>query len=167
MIIKAIEKRRSVRKFKTDSISNESVLEIIKAAQFAPEAMHKQGIEFLVITNEEIKKKINEILSKKMVQDYIGQAPIVIIPIADNKKAMLPIQDLSVASENIFLQATELGFGSVWKNVSEESLLELRQVLNLTDNYTLINLIPIGYPEEVPQPHGEADFSLGKIRFIK
>jgi nitroreductase len=167
MINQAIEKRRSVRDYKPDQIPNELILEIIKAGQFAPEAMHKQGIEFVVITNQEIKEKINQVLSKQLAQDYVVKAPVLIIPIADTKKSILPTQDLSVATENIFIQATELGLGSVWKNIGSESVPEIRQILNLTDNYTFINLIPIGYAQETPKPHSSADFSLEKIRFIK
>lgn len=167
MIIPSVSKRRSVRNFKTDQIPKELILEVIKAGQFAPKAMGILGIEYLVVTNQELKEKINQILLKKSNQNFITQAPVLIFPIADTQKSVLPIQDLSVASENIFLQATELNLGSVWKNIPEEILPEIRKVLKLTDNYTLINLIPLGYNQKPSTAHEDKEFLPDKIHWLE
>lgn len=113
MVIKEILNRRSVRKYKFKAVSQEYIIEIIKAGQFAPTASNNQAIEFVVIEEQETKNNIFEIVG----QEYVKEAPVLIIPVSDATKTNCPIQDLSVASENMFLQATALGLGTVWKGL--------------------------------------------------
>ena len=98
MIINAIKKRRSFRTYKSDPVSDEMINEIIKAAQFAPSAMGRSAVEFIVIKNQETKNAIFDVID----QDYIKTAPVLIAPVATDQ-SVLPVQDLSIVSENIFL----------------------------------------------------------------
>lgn len=113
MMLKAIKDRRSVREYKSNPVSDEDILEIIKAGQFAPSAKNNRAIEFIVVKSQITKNKLCEIMG----QEFIKKAPVLIIPLANPKKSAAPIQDLSVASENIFLQAASTSLGTVWKNV--------------------------------------------------
>jgi len=158
-ITKEILSRRSVRDFKSDEILEENLLEIIKAGQFAPTAHNTKVVEFIVIKNQETKDKIFEIVG----QEYVKNAPVLIVPVIDETKSICPVEDLSVASENIFLQATALGLGSVWKNLGREWQIPIKNLLNIPDTHLLINIIPIGYPKVKPAPHTDAEFSQSKI----
>ncbi|MFH1582681.1 MAG: nitroreductase family protein [bacterium] len=161
MIIKEIKNRRSVRDYKPDDVPEEYVIEIIKAGQFAPTARHNKAVEFIVVKDQKTKENIFEITG----QEFVKEAPILIIPVTDGNKTICPVQDLSVASENMFLQATSLGLGTVWKNLkielNEES--KIKKMLGIPEQYRTINLIPVGFPSEKPQPHNENDFDSKKI----
>ena len=109
MIIKEILNRRSVREYKSDAVPQKYIVEIIKAGQFAPTARNNRAIEFVVIEKQETKNKIFEIVG----QEYVKEASVLIIPVSDTTKTSCPIQDLSVASENMFSQATALGLGTI------------------------------------------------------
>lgn len=159
MILKEILHRRSVREFKSESVPEIFVKEIIEAGQFAPTARNNQAIEFIVIRNQETKDKIFEIVD----QEFVKKALILIIPVSDTTKSGYPIQDLSVASENIFLQATAVGLGSVWKNLQNEWEEKIKQMLGIPGQYMAINIIPIGYPKEMPIPRSNEDFAVHKI----
>lgn len=163
MIIEPILNRRSVREYKTDAISEELLLEIIEAAQYAPTAHGKHGVEFLVVTNPGLKQQLFEIVG----QECIKQAPVLIIPLVDQQKSTLPVQDLTLATAHIFLQATELGLGTVWKNLTADWAEEVRQVLDIPDGYQLINIIPIGVPLVKMSAHAEAEFEMEKIHYEK
>ena len=93
MVIKEILNRRSVREYKSEQIPEEYLIEIIKAGQFAPSAKHNKAIEFIVIRDQETKDKIFEIVG----QDFVKEAPVLIIPVTDTTKTNCPVQDLSVA----------------------------------------------------------------------
>lgn len=164
MIIKEIINRRSVREYKPKEVPEKYIIEIIKAGQFAPTAHDTRAIEFIVIKNQETKDKIFEIVG----QEFVKEAPALIIPVIDTEKSEMPIQDLSVASENMFLQATALGLGSVWKSIGwkgvrPEAERKIKELLWIPDQYMAINIIPVGYPKEKSEAHASKDFDVKKI----
>lgn len=159
MIIKEILNRRAVREYQSKEISQKDIIEIIKAGQFAPTAHNNRTVEFIVIKNQETKDKICEIV----VQEFVKNAAVLIVPIIDATKSVLPVQDLSVASENMFLQATALGLGTVWKNLSPEVAEKIKELLLIPEQFKIINIIPVGYPKNKPTPHADKDFDEKKI----
>jgi len=159
MIIKAILYRRSIRAYKQDPVLDKDILEIIKAAEFAPSGRHIHPLEYVIINNHQTKIKLFEILG----DEFIKQAPVLIIPIADNKKSSLIIQDISIASGHIFLQAAALGLGTVWKNLNEQDAKKVKSLLGIPSDYTVINIIPIGYAAEHQPPHDDNQFDIKKM----
>ncbi len=158
MIIESIKKRRSIRAYKSDAILDDVIHEIIAAAQLAPTVHGTRAIEFIVITDQKMKDNLFAIVG----QEYVKEVPALIMPVA-TEQSMLPVQDLSVASQNIFLQATEMGLGSVWKNISPEWEVHVKTILGIPDNCRVINLIPIGVSDEEVAEHTDDAFSVKKI----
>ena len=158
MIIKEILNRRSVREYDTKDVPEEYIEEVIKAGQFAPSAHNNRAIDFIVVRGA-AKEKIFELTKRP----FIKEAPVLIIPAADKEKSPFPQEDLSVASENMFLQAASLGLGTVWKNVGPDLEQEIKKILNIPENRKIINIIPLGFPKEPPAPHTEGDFDQKKI----
>jgi len=78
--------------------------------------------------------------------------------------ASKPREDLALATENIWLQATHLQLGCVWKHVHDgEEQQKLRAALGIPENFLVINVLPIGYPTEMPTPYTDAEFDSKKI----
>jgi len=162
MVTKEIQNRRSVREYKPDAVPKEYIIEIIKAGQFAPTARHNAAVEFIVVEDQKTKDKIFEIVDGK---EFVKEAPVLIIPVTDTTKTNCPVEDLSVAAENMLLQATSLGLGTVWKALKSESeeREKVKKLLGIPEQYMTINIIPVGYPKERPEPHGDQDFDEKKI----
>ncbi|MFA5392489.1 MAG: nitroreductase family protein [Candidatus Paceibacterota bacterium] len=161
MIIKEILNRRSVRDYQEKDVSKEDIAEIIKAGQFAPIASNNRAIEFIVIRDQQTKDKIFEIVG----QEFVKEAPVLIISVSDTTQTNCPVQDLAVASENMFLQATALGLGTVWKNLEAEYEKEekIKRILGIPEQFKAVNIIPVGYPKEKSIPHTDEDFNAQKI----
>jgi len=161
MILKEILNRRSIRKYKPDPVPQEYIIDIIKAGQFAPTAHNNRAVEFVVVKDQGMKKRIFGILDK----DFVKEAQALIVPATDGEKTNCPVQDLSVASENMFLQATALGLGTVWKNLKAEfdEEAKIKEILGIPKQYRVINIIPVGFPAENPGPYSDKDFSPEKI----
>ncbi len=159
MVLKAIRNRRSVREFQQKEVPEKAIVEIIKAGQFAPSGKHNGAVEFIVIRKQETKDKLAQCLQ----QPFVAKAPVVIAPVSDTTKSRWVCQDLSAASENMFLQAAEIGLGTVWKNVGDDQKEEVKQILGIPGHFTLINLIPVGYPNAKVEPHQDKEFSKKKI----
>lgn len=160
-MIEEIKKRRSIRKYQSKEVDKKDILEIIKAAQFAPNGRHKKAWEFIIVQDKNVKKKIFETLD----DDFILKAPVLIVPIMDAQKTDLFIQDLSLASGYIFLQAVSFGLGTVWKNIDPENAQIIKKILNIPENFLLINIIPLGYPDENIPEHNDNDFEPEKIHW--
>ena len=160
MVIKEITNRRSIRSYKKIRPSKDLIIELIKAAQFAPNFHHNRSWEFIVVTDNRTKKQFYELLGK----NCLLEAPIIIVPLIDATQSTSPTEDISVASENIFIQATYLGLGTVWNNIRKpKDRKEIKKILKIPKKFMLINLIPVGYPKTVRRAHLETDFDPKKI----
>ena len=164
----ALLKRRSIRKFKEDKVSDEIIEELLHAAMSAPSACNKKPWEFYVITNEE---KLKEIKKASKFGKY--DAPLAIV-VAGNLLKALPlkfsqywIQDCSAATENILLRVTDLGLGAVWIGGHPQNSVEenIRKILQLPKSIVPLNIIFIGYPNEEKKPQDQYDEK--KVHYYK
>lgn len=127
-VIKAIKSRRSIRKYKQEQISEESLNLIIEAAVYAPTAHNEQPCHFTVIQNQEVLQHINEIVKESMVKSEVEwiqnmglkpnfqvtyNAPTLII-VSGKKDGMAWSVDCAAAIENMLIAAESLNIGSVW-----------------------------------------------------
>jgi nitroreductase len=162
-MLEAIKNRRSVRFYKSDPVSDEQIEELIKAAQFAPSAYNNHAIEFVVVKDQATRKKIYDLAIAR--QPFVKEAPALIIPAADAEKTGHPNEDIAVATENLFIQATEMGLGSVWKQAEEGPEAEIKKLLNIPERFKVINILPVGYPveEKALPPHKDEEFNKDKI----
>lgn len=157
----ALLKRRSVRKFTEDKVSDEDINELLIAAMSGPSAVNKRPWEFYVITN---KDKLEELRAHgapfgKML------APLAIV-VCGNLAHALPlkladywIQDCSAATENILLRATDLGLGAVWCGVypNKGSCKNVRKVIGASILEIPLNVIWIGHPSEEKEARSQFD----------
>ena len=148
-------KRRSIRKFTDQKISDEIINELLHAGMSGPSACNRQPWEFYVIKNEEMLVKI-----RRTSRFTNMEAPLAII-ICGNLDKALPdsmkeywIHDCSAATENILLRATDLGLGAVWCGIypQERAADRVKEFLNLGDNLVPLSQIWIGYPDEQRTP---------------
>ena len=59
-LTEAIENRRSIRKFLPDDISDDVIMELIRAAQLAPSGCNAQPWRFKVVKDKEYKRQLAE-----------------------------------------------------------------------------------------------------------
>jgi nitroreductase len=76
----AIEQRRSIRKFKPDSIPGEHILALLEAARLAPSGSNAQPWRFKIVTDEATRVKLAHASYDQL---FIAQAPVVLVCCAD------------------------------------------------------------------------------------
>jgi predicted oxidoreductase (fatty acid repression mutant protein) len=64
-LLELFQQRRSIRKYKDEPVPEEYIQKILEAARWAPSGANKQPWEFVVIRQEESRKKIIEILTEQ------------------------------------------------------------------------------------------------------
>ncbi len=93
--VEAIRKRRSIRKYKKDQISEEIVLELLDAARLAPSGCNAQPWRFKVVKDIDTKLQL---VQAAYNQKFISEAPVVLVACADVKQyldgSVSGIQDL-------------------------------------------------------------------------
>ena len=154
-IIKNIETRRSIKKYKNDDVPLELLDIICEAGTYAPSGMNKQSPIILQITNKELRDKISKLNAKvaNLPEDFdpFYNAPVVIVVLA-NKDIPTYIYDGALVMENMMLASHSLGLGSCWihraKEVFElEEGKEILRNLGITGNYEGIGNLIIGYSD--------------------
>jgi len=78
----AIQKRRSIRRFKPDTVSDELIQQILESARLAPSGSNTQPWRFIVIKDAETRQKLQ---TASYNQRHVGQAPVIIACCADIK----------------------------------------------------------------------------------
>ena len=156
-MLEAIKNRRSIRAFKNEDISSETVEKLIDAARWAPSAGNIQPWEFIIVKNSEVKRRLAE---AALNQKFVEEAPIVIVVCADESrsfkgyglrgKSLYCIQDTAAAIQNIHLAACSLGLATCWVGAFKEE--DVRKILDVPDGVRPVALVPVGYPAEKPSP---------------
>ncbi len=145
-VIKLLKERRSIRKYQKKEVPENIIEGIIDCARFAPSAINIQPWGFIVITDEEMRKKIADITD---YGKFIADAPLCIAVFCKDTKYYL--EDGSAATTYILLAAKAYGLGSCWVAGDKKNYAsDIRKLLGVPDGYKLVSLISIGYPAENP-----------------
>ncbi len=155
-IQEAISKRRSIRSFRDEGVSEDAVRQIIEAGILAPSAGNCQPWEFVVIRDKMTKQKLAQ---AALGQRFVSQVPVVIVVCANIKRSasrygsrgqeLYCIQDTAAAIENMLLMAVSKGLGTCWVGAFNEVLA--KEALELPVGIRPVAIIPLGHPAETPQ----------------
>ena len=150
----AIFTRRSIRKYQDRPVEEEKIEKLLRAAMAAPSAMNQQPWEFYVVTDKE---KIKELAGSSPFAACVGKAPLAIVvcqKLGFSPAAQFKDVDCSIASENLWLMATELGLGAVWIGTApaESRAERVGKILDLPKSLKAFSLFAIGYPAEKKEP---------------
>jgi len=139
--------RYSVREFTDQQVTDDQINKMLKSAMQAPSAKNQQPWEFIVIDNKELLKKLSQTSKGAWMLQNVTKAIAVIMKESDKSPHMRP-QDCAAATQNILLEAVQLGLGAVWIGIHplEERYTYVNNLLNVTKG-TTFSLIAIGYPK--------------------
>jgi nitroreductase len=163
-IDETIKGRRSIRKYKDSDIPDFIIKELLDLAAYAPSSMNGQPWYFIVIRAERIKEQIVEIKNRycpvekqDYKADFLRRAPVIIVVCVDKERSYdREIENGVLATANLMLGAHSRGLGSVYMSAyrigQPQISQELRQILNIPQYIDPITLIPLGYPDEIPEP---------------
>ena len=169
-LFEAIDTQRAIRNFKPDPVPDELITRLLQAAIKAPTGGTKQGWSFIVIRDQETRRKIGDLYrtgsrfvispdmtdqqrriyrSAQRLEDHMEDVPVFILAciridpaIAISGHSILP------AVQNILLAARGLGLGSVLTTRQNRFEEEIKQLLGIPEDVVTAALLPIGFPAE-------------------
>lgn len=167
-----IKNRRSMRKFTDEELTQEQVVELMKAALMAPTSKRSNAWQFVLVDDKETLKKLS--LCKEQASQFIADAALAIVVCADPLASDVWIEDASIASIYIQLQAEDLGLGSCWVQVRErftangtDSGEYVHGVLDIPLQLQVLSIIAIGHKGMERKPFNEEHLQWDKIHLNK
>ncbi len=144
--VTVIRSRHSVRKYKSDPIEDKIVKDALDCARLAPTARNEQPWLFGTVRNRETLREIADLTDHGK---FIADAPIC-FTIFGKRDEKYYLEDCSAATMQLILALQAWGVGSCWVAGDKKGYAEaVRKLLNVPEEYTLVSLVPAGYPEEV------------------
>lgn len=152
-VMEAIRTRRSIRKYRPDPISDQSLATVLEAARLAPTACNNQPFRIIVVKDAALRQKLVDACKG---QKFVGEAPVVLVGCALEADSY-PRQagwmnsfaiDTAIVFDHITLAATSEGLGTCWIGAFEED--EVRRVLGIPSDWRVVCLTPLGIPAEQP-----------------
>ena len=154
MPMQEIINRRSVRSYRSDAVSEEQIEQLLRAAMAAPSAGNQQPWEFIVVTDRTLLTKITEVHPHSKMLLEAPAAIVVCGNLTREKHVDYWVQDCSAAVENMLLEATHLGLGSVWLGVypRQDRVAGLKKLFQLPEPVIPFAVVAIGYATSPPSP---------------
>ncbi len=161
--------RRSIRSFAQKKIEDEKITKILHAAMQAPSAGNQQPWEFLVIRDKE---SLSELSKYNPYAASLLEADVGIILFGNEKLMKHPTmweQDLGAATQNLMLEATAQGLGTVWLGAAgkKERADYISSMFNLPSHILPYAVISVGYPKNENANHFVDRFDENRIHYEK
>lgn len=115
-VLKNIQERRSCRKYKSDSVPQELIEQVIEAGLYAPSSLGQQSGMIVAVSDKATRDKLSKLNARftdKPDSDPFYGAPVVLIVLARTER-QAQFCDGCVMLENMMLAAQSLGLGSCW-----------------------------------------------------
>ena len=158
--------RTSIRKFKNTPVESEKIDMMMKAAMQAPSAGNQQPWEFYITDNKEIIQKLSKV---SPYSGCLADAPLAIVVCAKKECRMSEYAyiDCSIACENLWLEADELGLGAVWLGIAPlvERMRAVEDIVQMPDSLEAFALFAVGYPDQIKEQQDRYDPD--RIHYIK
>ncbi len=147
------KKRCSVRSYQDLPVEEEKLMQVLEAGRIAPSAVNFQPWFFVVLRDEEQRKKV----AATYKRDWIHEAPLLIAICGDHGSSWRRPDgkdhcdiDVAIAIDHMTLAAAELGLGTCW--ICNFDVMKCHEILNLPHQVEVIALLPLGYPADVADP---------------
>lgn len=171
-VIENIMARRSIRKYKAETVERETMNRIMECGINAPSGMNKQSWEVRVVDNPQVMEEViglmaagNPDVDPNAIRGCFRGAPVMVF-IANDPAYDFSVIDCGLLSENIMLSAWSLGVGSVCLGSPVRFLNNAPEAvsrLGFTEGYTPVICIGLGYADESPEAKPR---DMNKVKFV-
>ena len=143
-VFEALTERKSVRSYLETPVPEEVLAKVMEAARLAPSAGNVQPWHFIIVREEEKRVRIAK---GCRYGKFLDESPVVIIACGDKRASPhWYAVETAIALEHVVMASTALGLGTCWIGMFKEE--EIREILNLPENFEIVALMALGYPRE-------------------
>ena len=168
MLLDLLRKRRSIRKFTGQAVEEEKIELLLEAALLSPSSKGNTPWHFVVVRDQDCISKLA--LAKPHGASFLKNAPLVIAVCGDSNRSDIWVEDCSIATLLLHLQATDLGLGSCWVQLrlrahddNQSAAVYTAELLGLPAHIQPLALVGIGYPAETKKVRTKEDLRFAQI----
>ena len=169
-----LRSRRSIRRYDAKPVEKEKIQRLIEVARYAPTAGNGQPVEWIVISDKELLRRIGSLTVewlRELIKNpqAVAAAPYLPVAIAawdagndsvlrgapslvtaiTPSYAGLGLVDLTLALSYLDVFAQTMGLGTCWAGLAAgamENSAAVREAVGIPENYTHYYPIMLGYP---------------------
>ena len=165
-------RRHSIRRYTDQAIDAGDVKTILEAGLLAPSSKSVRPWNFVVVDD---KMALESLAGCKAAGARpISACSLAIVVCGDVEASDMYIEDMSIATALMHLQATALGLGSCWIQVRNRFAADgesaeniVREILGIPDNYVVECILTVGHPNEERNPVDPAKLLWEKVHIEK
>jgi nitroreductase len=154
-LFEAIRTYRPCRQYLAKPVPSDKLKAVLGAARLAPSQGNFQPWRFVVVQDDEIKRKLAQACVRGRT---VGEAPVVVVAFSVEEDIPVTVGgyisayplDVAVAIGHLQLAATAEGLGSSWMVDFHED--KVRDVLGVPEGIHPLAVIPIGFPADPNGP---------------
>lgn len=168
---KLIAQRRSIRKFTEEQLSGDELRLLMRAALMAPSSKGTHSYEFFVVQDADKLQALST--AKDRGAELISGAPTAIVVGARPEVSDVWIEDASVASTMLLLQAEDMGLGACWVQIRERQDIEgkdaeqnVRDILSLPADIRIVSIVAVGHKGMERKPQNEEKLLWDKVQKV-
>jgi nitroreductase len=158
-----VNKRYSVRNYKTTPVPQQTIVRCIEAARLAPSACNSQPWKFIIVDDPQLVNELAKAAFEGLLDfnHFAFKAPVLVLIVSERenlsakfgsivKKKNFSLMDIGIAAEHFCLQATEEGLGTCiigWFNEKK-----VKKILSIPKLKRVELLITVGFSadEKIP-----------------
>lgn len=149
-LLALLKSRRSIRRYRPDSVPDEMVEQLLEAGRWAPSASNRQPWDFIVVRDEAIRQQVAEHAAFYFIRwAHAAEAPLLIV-LCGNRRNRFYRQflheDVGLAGGQIMLQAKALGLGTCWIGALDRKAVA--GLLKIPEHLEIVGLLTVGFPAE-------------------
>ena len=162
--VQALLNRRVIRKYKTNPISEQTMVLLLSAAQSAPTKSNLQQYSIVIIRDPEVRNAVSELVPS---MPWVRNAPVIAIFLGDVRRIrrlaeirghtyqnnnadtfMNAAVDAALAMQCFITAADYLGLGTCPISYVRNRIDDLAEILDLPDGVFPISGLCVGYPDD-------------------
>ncbi len=155
-VFEAIIKRRSVRSFSQEPISQELLTKLIDAARVGPSGANRQPLEYVVVTEADLCQQVFDCLKWAAYTTPRGTpapgfTPTAYVAVCVNTELYLEgiyKYDVGAAIQTMLLLGVASGLGSTW--LKSINVPKLSEIMGIPEGVELDSIVAFGQPAEEP-----------------
>ena len=143
-------RRRSIRRFTEQELTQDEVAALIGTALMAPSSKGTCCWQFVVIDDRDLLRQLAG--CKEHGAAMLAEARAAVAVLADPSVSDVWVEDASVATTYLLLQAEDCGLGACWVQIRNRHTAggasaedEVRRLLQIPDHLRVLSLVALGH----------------------
>ena len=160
--------RRSMRKFTEEELNQDEVVALLRAALISPSSKGVRPWEFVVVDNKELLQQLAH--CKEHGAELVEGAPLAVVVLADPTQSDVWVEDASVATTMMLLQAEDLGLGACWVQIRNRTMADgkpaeemVRAILHIPEHLRVLSIVAVGHKGMERKPFNEDRLQWEKV----